>query len=248
MTNSLLSLARKTWIALGGGKNRPYPAIPSPYRRSGILFVHIPKAAGSTLTLNLFGTRLGHRTLESFWKADPEFTENAFKFAFVRHPYLRFVSAYRYLSRGGISTHDAAYLEQFPREFRSLRTLAEACEAPAFRNAVIHLAPQAGYLSLPARARHKIHMDFVGKTEFFNDHIDLLATLVPADIAPRLLLCKHARYNVHPSSLPGIDPDVFHKIRTLYQDDFEFFGYDEWGTPEKLHSLLQGLQSKSPKP
>lgn len=217
-----------------------YPEIPSAWRRSNTIFVHVPKAAGSTISLSLFGYRTGHRSIESTWKSDPAFTEQAFKFTFVRHPCFRFVSAYRFLLAGGMNSRDAGHHKRFPDAFTSLRTFAEACETPDFRNAMIHLRPQSEFLSVPNSERYRVFMDFVGKTEFLKNHIDVLQALLPEDLAARLDTVKHAHFNAdNQPTPPEIDKDTFRQIRRIYQDDFDLFGYDEWGTPEKALGLLE---------
>jgi hypothetical protein len=229
--------SRKLRKAFQSLRAEKYPQIPSALRRSNTIFVHVPKAAGSTINLSLFGYRIGHRSIESFWQADPIFTEQAFKFTFVRHPYFRFVSAYRYLLAGGMSSRDADYQRRFPDAFRSLRAFAEASEDPAFRNAIIHLRQQCEYLSIPSTAHYKVFMDYVGKTEFLNEHIELLQTLMPDDLSRRLQLAKEVRMNSMKSQDSEIDPDVFQSVRKTYQNDFELFGYDEWGTTEKAKNI-----------
>jgi len=219
-------------------KKKDYPQIPSVFRRNNIIYVHVPKAAGSTVNLGLLGYRLGHRPIESFWQADPGFTEKAFKFSFVRHPYLRFVSAYRYLCKGGMSSRDAEHSQRYPQEFASLRAFAEASEQADFRNEIIHLRHQSEFLSLPTNERYKVFMDYVGKTEFLNEHIYELSRLLPESFATRLNSVKEARLNTTQYYHPEIDEDVFQKIRLIYQDDFELFGYDEWGSTEKLAQLI----------
>lgn len=214
------------------------PSMPSAFRREEVIFVHVPKAAGSTINLCLFGYRNGHCAIECYWHADPAFTEVAVKFSFVRHPYFRFVSAYNFLASGGMSTRDAEYQDKSPDAFSSIGAFAEACEDVNFRNSIIHLRPQAQFLSIPPTGRYKIFMDFVGKTEFLNDHIDVLRGLLPQTIWLRLAQAKQTKLNSAVKNQPDINKDVFRKIRLIYQDDFELFGYDEWGTPEKASSLV----------
>lgn len=214
-----------------------HPSIPSAFRRDETIFIHVPKAAGSTINHCLFGYRNGHRTIESYWQSDSVFAEAAFKFSFVRHPYFRFVSAYKFLVAGGMSTRDAEYQDKSPEAFSSIQSFAEACEDIGFRNSIIHLRPQANFLSIPSTGRYRIFMDFVGKTEFLNDHIDVLLDLLPHSIGLRLAQAKQVRVNATTKSQFDIDRDIFQKIRLIYQDDFELFGYDEWGTPEKAAKL-----------
>lgn len=242
MRNPLIKkMARKIRGDLSSRHADEYSQIPSALRQSNTIFVHVPKAAGSTINLCLFGYRNGHRSIESFWKSNPIFTEQAFKFIFVRHPYFRFVSTYHYLLAGGMSSRDADYQQRFPEAFASPRAFAETCEDPGFRNAIIHLKQQSEFLSLPATGHYKIFMDYVGKTEFLNDHIELLKTLMPDNLGRRLEFAKESRMNAAKRQGVEIDREVFQSIRRTYQNDFEFFGYDEWGTPEKAVSLHAGL-------
>ncbi len=214
------------------------PEIPCGFRRNNAIFVHVPKAAGSTINLCLFGHRIGHRSIDSYWQADPDFTEQAFKFTFVRHPYFRFVSAYYYILSGGMSSRDAHYIACFPEEFSSLQAFAEASVMFEFRKAIPHLRPQHEYVSLPAGAPYKVFMDYVGKTEFLNEHIDILTNLLPEALGPRLALAKKTKFNSGKSRGHKVDVDVFQRIRRIYESDFELFGYDEWGTPEKAEALV----------
>lgn len=215
--------------------------VPPCFLSTNTIFIHIPKAAGSTINLSLFGYRLGHWAIEDYWYSDPDFTKGAFKFTFVRHPYFRFVSAYNYLLSGGISERDEAYFSNFPKYFKSIRSFAEASESKFFRNQIIHLRPQYHFLSLPSTSIYKVYMDFVGKTEFINQHIDILISLLPSSLTSRLLLTKQFHFNKNLKSHYEVERDTFQKIRKIYQDDFELFGYDEWGTADKSQKLIESL-------
>lgn len=79
---------------------------PFPYRRymrkHNCVFIHIPKAAGTSVlkALGYSGAR-DHSTYREFLKASPTRFERYFKFTFVRNPYDRFLSLYKYLTHGG---------------------------------------------------------------------------------------------------------------------------------------------------
>lgn len=215
-----------------------YPTIPSVCRRDNVIFIHVPKAAGSTINLSMYGFRIGHRSIQSYWRKDPEFTNIAFKFSFVRHPYLRFLSAYNFLKSGGMSLKNASYVSDNIHQFSSLRTLAEAAEERSFRNSIIHLVAQTEFLSIPFNSRYSLYMDYIGKTEFLNGCIDTLRGVLPEHLFGRLVKAKSLKMNASSSYSIEIDKELFRKIRILYQDDFEAFGYDEWGTPELLSALI----------
>jgi Sulfotransferase family len=70
-------------------------------RRSQSLFIHIPKNGGTTVTNALYGRFIGHRSAEWYRSADPIFFESKFKFAIIRNPAERFISAFYFLKSGG---------------------------------------------------------------------------------------------------------------------------------------------------
>ena len=88
-----------------------------PYRkhfdRNKCIFIHIPKAAGTSV-LAALGKKSekgrDHVSWQTYKKADSKKFNNYFKFSFVRNPYDRAFSAYHYILKGG--------------ESRGLRTVA----------------------------------------------------------------------------------------------------------------------------
>ncbi len=220
--------------------------IPSVFRRYNIIFIHVPKAGGSTVKDTLFGFGVRHRTIESYTMCDPDFTMQAFKFAFVRHPYTRFVSAYNYLKAGGKNDNDARFRDSQPEVFRTLQSFAEASEDQAFRSSIVHLRDQTHFLCLQASDPYFLHMDYVAKIEFLDHHIDILCPLMHNELQSRLQLIKSKRLNASKSASKEIDRDLFERIRRIYSVDFEVLGYDEWGTPELTADLMAQQQQRQP--
>ena len=71
-------------------------AIPS-WRKASVIFIHVPKVAGVSISTSLYGKTLGHIMASDIQKYYPgEFSE-LFKFAFIRDPYERFLSAVKYV-------------------------------------------------------------------------------------------------------------------------------------------------------
>lgn len=65
------------------------------------IFVHIPKSAGKSIALAVYGSdKPGHYFLEDYRYFDGDSFKRYFKFAFVREPVSRFISAYNFLSKG----------------------------------------------------------------------------------------------------------------------------------------------------
>lgn len=72
------------------------------------IFVHIPKTAGISISRSIFGNLGGGHTkirdYELIFSAKD--FNNYFKFTFVRNPWDRIFSAYRFLKNGGINEED----------------------------------------------------------------------------------------------------------------------------------------------
>lgn len=80
------------------------------------LFVHIPKAAGTSVADVLYGERIGHYSLDDYFNyLGKEQLERSFCFSVVRDPYQRLVSAWRYARNGGTKeggVRNPAYYQQ----------------------------------------------------------------------------------------------------------------------------------------
>ena len=76
-----------------------------PYRRVNVkrnmIFIHIPKTAGTSVLTSLGGWAGDHCTYREFLQASPTKFHKYYKFCFVRNPYDRLVSTYEYLKQGG---------------------------------------------------------------------------------------------------------------------------------------------------
>ncbi len=84
------------------------------------IFVHTPKAAGTSVALSIFGELPYHHTALDYRAIFGRQTFAAyFKFSFVRNPWDRVLSAYEYLLRGGWNTKDTDWAEKHLRHYSS---------------------------------------------------------------------------------------------------------------------------------
>src|SRR4051812_44382026 len=66
-------------------------------RRRNLIFVHVPRAAGTSISSVLFGARNTlHHTIRYYRTVHPRFYANAMSFAVLRDPFERFASAYAF--------------------------------------------------------------------------------------------------------------------------------------------------------
>jgi hypothetical protein len=76
--------------------------IPAAMRARKLIFVHVPRVAGTSVTRALFGEGCIHHYSMRYYRAvDPVFAQAADSFALLRDPFERFASAYAFVRSGG---------------------------------------------------------------------------------------------------------------------------------------------------
>ncbi len=88
---------------------RPDPQLEEVYRRRGLILIHIPKNAGTSVEEALFGYRVRHRTWREVQATCPRAWRDLPKIAVIRDPVDRFLSAFDYLKSGGRNEHDRMF-------------------------------------------------------------------------------------------------------------------------------------------
>jgi hypothetical protein len=71
-------------------------------RQRGLIFIHVPRAAGTSIARALYGPRTTrHYSMRYFRALDPAFAEAASSFAVLRDPFDRFASSYAFVRGRG---------------------------------------------------------------------------------------------------------------------------------------------------
>jgi len=147
----------------------------------------------------------------AFWRAlqDPEF----FRFAFVRNPYTRIVSAYLDKivtgSRRKLDIKADATLLDF------LQTIST--QKPRKMNR--HWRPQSALIS------PKVKLDFLGRFERFNDDFSEVLDRLGVDSTAIREMRAHQTSANNRLDLIGVEEKAL--IDRIYRDDFERFGYSK---------------------
>lgn len=190
----------------------------------GIFYNRVPKAANSSVVVNLAQQKLGYeieskpakclfRRPSSLSNREMAGFGSLYRFTFVRNPYVRVLSAYldkieRKAAQGnGKAISFSEFLRQLER-------------GDLYRNA--HWAPQASLLLLPVT-----EYDFIGRVESLErDLAAVLATLQgrPGDRPPRSALGNWTGAGGRLAQY--YDDDSLAIVRRLYARDFEAFGYE----------------------
>ncbi|MEP6829006.1 MAG: hypothetical protein ABI963_01605 [Rhizomicrobium sp.] len=74
-------------------------------RRRNLIFVHVPRVAGTSIAQALYGPRCTrHHSIRYYKTVAPDFWAGADSFAVLRDPFDRFASAYAFVRSGGTKT------------------------------------------------------------------------------------------------------------------------------------------------
>jgi hypothetical protein len=116
---------------------------------AGLLFIHIPKAAGMSISQALYGTQVKHLSIRLGRRMEGGRLARLPSFAVLRDPRERFLSAYRYGLAGGSASNQVA--ESFHALYRSFRSVDDALdhvEQAQSPYAVDHIyRPQSWYVT-----------------------------------------------------------------------------------------------------
>lgn len=189
-----------------------------PFDELRCIFVHIPKTGGVSVAKGLFGNHGGshipirvHRRI--FGK---RLFGEYFKFAFVRNPWDRLVSAYAFLKKGGMDKDDRRFADEHAKILESFETFVrEGLVDPAVLRH-IHLVPQTEWLTIDGR----IAADFVGRFEKMGDDFREVCRRLGRDVTlPHHNASRHRDYRT------CYDDATAARVGEVYRTDVEAFGY-----------------------
>ena len=85
------------------------------FNDSNTIFVHIPKTAGISIVKAIYGdvSNEGHRSIYFYKKVFNKDFEDFFTFSFIRNPYDRLYSSYKFLQNGGMNEHDKNAFQKY---------------------------------------------------------------------------------------------------------------------------------------
>lgn len=149
-----------------------------------------------------------------------------FKFAFVRNPWDRLYSAYRYLKSGGWDEKDKAWAESRLSQYDDFPTFVKNWVTPENVKKHLHFRPQCYFI---CDSRRQLLIDYIAYFETINQDFDFL--------------CKrlgiNASLGVHNAN-PGknyrdiYDQESREIVAKVYDMDIKYFGYDFDGIRQKI--------------
>lgn len=181
------------------------------------IFIHIPKTAGTSLYSLIGYTGIGHVNYRWYESRDPNKFNQYFKFAFVRNPWDRLVSAFFYLKKGGSNAMDKHWAMKNIDKYSTFEEFVIDWVSPENINRYFHFIPQ--YKFIYDQSLY-LKVDYVGKFENLNQDFEVVAN----------------KLNIH-QSLPYInksnrkDYQSYYSKKTkeivaqVYKQDIELLGY-----------------------
>ena len=189
------------------------------YYQHECVFVHVTKAAGTSLALSLFGELPYHYTAQEYRVIYGRSDFNRFfKFTFVRNPWDRLYSAYSYLQGGGWNPQDAEWAKKHLSSIHSFDDFVMNWLTPERLQAHIHLWPQSDFIC----DRHgKPIIDHLGYFETIQQDFDTICMRLNI---PRSNL-KHTNASKRSDYKEVYSATAIQKVAVLYQQDIANFGY-----------------------
>lgn len=190
------------------------------YRSAGVVFVHVPRAGGTSIANSVLGRRAGHFKAEEIRSimGDKEFRE-MFSFAVVRNPFDRLVSAYHYASQGGgvdggilrkrdYKSHKFSSFETFVKEWLVYQDMA---------NVDVIFKPQYDFVA----SEDGVIVDYVGRLEELTD-----AECVVSSKLGRRVIFGHRNSSKRMLGYRRYyDFEMIKLVERVYQKDISYFGY-----------------------
>jgi hypothetical protein len=179
-----------------------------------VVFVHIPKAGGTTVDRTVFGRPAGscYSTAAEFRACDPERYSAALSFAVLRDPLSRLLSFFEYAKQGGNQQREDAHKFSW---VHSIDFEAFVAELPRQRDYLY--APQWHYVNVGGR----LGVDVLLCADRLEAGWRKLQVRVPT-----LAALRKGRYRVNQNRTMGVGDvslGVLDSLRESYKEDFELW-------------------------
>lgn len=190
-----------------------------PIKNKGCLFIHIPKAAGSSLSLSLYGYQVGHRKYRDIYVANKKQVDKLYSFTVVRHPIDRFISAYKFLNSGGMNEGDINYKMQVLVKYKDINDFVEKADANTLMEKV-HFHPQYTFI---CDANGFPMVDYIGRYEKLDEVASYISKVI--DEKFEIPLINKTKISADKVDEFELSEKSKLKLQTLYEKDFSMFGY-----------------------
>ena len=185
------------------------------------IFIHIPKAAGTSVLQALHGKdehiQRDHCEIQAFKSASKPLYLSYFKFTFVRHPVDRIYSSYRYLLGGGNKMNNTKLSTILNNNYSSFNDfIKNYLDQDRIRTEFL-FRPQFTFF---CDESYNPLVDFIGRYETINDDFDFVRDKLNLNRGLPKVNVSEVKEKV------SLDGEATDKIFELYRKDFEILNYD----------------------
>jgi hypothetical protein len=198
-----------------GNSLRPFDAL-------GCIFIHVPKCAGISVGKALFGVVPGsHISVLTYQLIYPrEEYERYFKCAFIRNPWDRLLSAFRFLTSGGMTEKDRRWADANLKPFADFDDFVRRWVSLPNVSSWQHFKPQHRFICDPWG---RVQVDFVGRFERLEEDVSTIARRIGVEGRLPRLNQGPPRDADYRSYYTTETRDI---VADAYRRDIELFGYD----------------------
>ena len=192
------------------------------WKKAKCIYIHVPKAAGTSISKSIYGKTLGHYTATEICNKFPKLYYSAYKFSFVRNPWDRVLSAYRFAKVGRTESMGIHNPEQYDiPAFTTFESFVlEWLYGSNLEDLDFVFQPQYKF---QFSKQGKLMVDYVGKVE--NIQSDIIN--IERKLGRRLNLTNANRTSA------GVDyseyytnTNLIEAVKSLYKKDIKLFGYE----------------------
>jgi len=197
-----------------------------PFDEHQCVFIHITKTAGTSVASSLFDYLPYHYTAIDYRVIFGRKVFNRyFKFAFVRNPWDRLYSAYRYLKAGGWNDEDKRWAQENLSQYHSFEDFVKQWLNEDNIKKHKHFWPQARFI---CDSHNKLLVNYLAYFETINDDYDVIRKKIGVGK-------EIAHHNASPgnSYRDVYDGELRDIVEKVYADDIALFGYDFDGIKER---------------
>ncbi len=191
------------------------------WKSTGIIFVHVPKAAGTSVAHSLYGRSMGHMTALDIHQSCPSLFERLPTFAIARNPWDRVVSAYFFVKQSGTTEAGVDRRPEYATSvFQNFDTFVTEWLVNQDLETLDYVFRPQHQFVLGRDGRSIV--DFIGKVEELEEVQRFITSAIGRHVSfPAKNPSKRGRdYRQYYE-----DPKVKRVVSNLYHRDAELFGY-----------------------
>ena len=190
------------------------------YDENKCIFIHIPKAAGQSVSLALFNDKHpGHWSIKDFEWENERKLKYYYTFTFVRNPWDRLVSAYFYLKNSTPYLGDQNFAKDFLSEYESFEDFVLNGFGRECIINWVHFRPQISFL---LDSKGKLNIDYIGKLESLESDFEKISAQLNFDA---MSLPKKTNTSKRSDYRSYFNNEMKEKVEFLYSDDIKVFNY-----------------------